>query len=30
MKKTLALIFAILMIASCLTACGGTGDKGDT
>ena len=30
MKKTLALIFAILMIASCLTACGGTGDNGDT
>ena len=30
MKKFLALIFAILMIVSCFTACGDTGDNGDT
>ena len=27
MKKTLALIFAVLVIVTCLTACGGTQDK---
>ena len=30
MKKTLALIFAVLMIVSCFTACGGTGSGDDT